>query len=145
MPDMSLSFDSGERTLELKDAKGINSVEVLFNPYDVMFLGKLVNAAEQIDAVQSELKSTPTDNFMKFYDASITADKKMRGILDCVFNVPVCEKLFPRQTVYAVGNGFPAWANLLYAVIDHMDAGLDEEKNRAQERIRKYSEKYKRK
>ena len=70
-------------------------------------------------------------------------DAEMRNIIDGIFAVPVCAALFPKQTVYAVGGGFPTWANLLYAIVDKMDEGAAGEKKMAQQRIRKYSEKYK--
>lgn len=143
MADIGLVFDSGVKTLELSDGKG-HSVEVCFNPYDTLFLGSIINAAEKLDKKQTALKELG-DDWKAVYDASIKVDAEMRDILDGIFDAPVCAALFPRQTVFAVGNGFPAWANLLYAVVDQMDAGIAGEKEKAQARIRKYSEKYKRK
>lgn len=143
MADIGLVFDSGIKTLELSDGKG-HSIEVSFNPYDALFLGSIMAAAEKLDEKQATLKGLG-DNWQAIYDASIKADAEMRDILDGVFDAPVCAALFPRQTVFAVGGGFPAWANLLYAVVDQMDAGLAGEKEKAQARIKKYSEKYKRK
>lgn len=143
MADISLTFDTGERSLELTDGRG-HSVEVRFNPYDILFLNKIMTAAENLDAEQSKLRNISTDDWSVVYDASVTADKKMREILDGIFDVPICDALFPHQTVYAVGNGFPAWSNFLYAIVEKMDVGLSAEKDAAQKRIRKYSEKYRR-
>ncbi len=142
MADINLTFDSGVRTLELTDGKG-HSAEVTFNPYDVMFIAAIMDAAEKLDAVQQKLTAFNGETWREIYEACVEADKEMRGILDGIFNVPICDALFAGQSVHAIGNGFPAWANLLVAVLDHMDAGLDAEKAKAQTRIRKYSGKYK--
>lgn len=136
-------FDSGIRSLDIRDDAG-HSVTISYNPYDVLFLGGLMDAAEKLDAEQTRLQSMPTDDWRKVYRAAMDADKVMKGVLDEAFGAPVCEALFPHQTVHAIGNGLPAWANLLYAVIDSMDAGMEAEKSKAQERIRKYSAKYRR-
>lgn len=144
MADIGLVFDSGIKTLELKDEKG-NSVEVSFNPYDALFLFAIMDAAEKLDAEQAKLRVPTADNWRDYYKTALEVDKSMKKIIDDLFGAPICETLFPRQTVYAVGNGLPVWTNLLYAVVDHMDVGLAEEKKKAQERIRKYSAKYKKK
>ena len=142
MADINLTFDSGIRTLELTDGKG-HSVEVTFNPFDVVFIGSIMDAAEKLDEVQKRLKSFSSDDWREVYKACMDADKEMRDILDGLFDVPICDALFSGQSVHAVGNGFPAWANLLCAVLDNMDTGLAAEKELAQSRIRKYSSKYK--
>lgn len=144
MADISISFDSGVKTLEISDGKG-HSVEVSFNPYDVIFLGTIMDAAEKLDEKQEKLKNITNDDWEDVYNTSVTTDKEMREIIDGVFGTSICAELFPKQTVFAVGSGLPAWANLLYAVVDKMDEGLEGEKQKAKERIRKYSEKYKRK
>ena len=142
MADMALQFDTGVRTLELTD--GTHSVDVTFNPYDVIFLNRVIVAAEQLDKEQEKLSKLPTDDWKKVYEESVKADTAMKAIIDDLFGAPVCDALFAAQTVFALGNGFPAWSNLLYAVIEKMDTGLSAEKDTAQKRIRKYSEKYKR-
>lgn len=142
MADVSLNFDTGERTLELTDGKG-KSVEVSFNPYDFMFLNALVTAAESLGEEHEKLNSAKTDDWKAFYQTSVEVDKRMRDILDAIFDAPICAALFPRQTVYAIGGGAPAWSNFLFAIVDQMDVGMAAEKETAQKRIRKYSEKYK--
>lgn len=143
MADINLSFDSGVKTLELSDGKG-HAIEVTFNPYDVMFFGTIMDAAEKLDAEQSKLAAIKSEDWKEIYDACMESDKAMRNIIDGIFDAPVCAALFPHQTVHAIGSGFPAWCNLLYAITDHMDVGLEAEKAKTQERIKKYSSKYKR-
>lgn len=142
MAEVNLNFESGTRTLELTATNG-QSVEVKYNPYDVMLIGTIMDAAEKLDEIQKRLTSIKSEDWREVYKACMDADKEMRGILDGIFNVPICDALFSGQTVQAIGNGFPAWANLLCAILDVMDTGLAEEKTKAQSRIRKYSSKYK--
>ena len=144
MADIGLVFDSGIKTLELSDGKG-HSIEVVFNPYDTLSLGKIMETAEALDAMQTKLRDAAqnTTDWKAFYPVSKEVDADMRKAIDDLYEQPVCETLFPKQSVHALGNGFPVWANLLYAQIDQMDAGLAVEKANAQQRIRKYSEKYK--
>ena len=75
---------------------------------------------------------------------ALETDPKMRAIVDDLLGAPVCDTLFPRQSMFTVGNGAQTWENILYSVIDQMDDGLAAEKEKARARIRKYSEKYKR-
>lgn len=146
MADMSIKIESGERTVDLvNELRGV-SVPVIVAVYDVFFLGRIMEAAEKLDALHSELKSeAPADaeKFMDFYRKSQLTDKQMREIIDGLFDAPVCDTLYAHQSMFALGNGVPTWANVLYGVIDSMDAGLTSEKANAQQRIRKYSEKYK--
>ena len=142
MADIGLVFDSGVRTLELSDGAG-HSVEVRFNPYDIYFLGAVMNAAEKLDEEQGKLRQIRTDDWRDVYHAALEADERMKTIIDQIFGVPVCATLFPDQTVHAIGGGLPVWANLLYAIVDKMDVGLGAEKEQARKRIAKYSAKYK--
>lgn len=133
-----ITFDTGLKTFKVND-----KCEITFNPYDVFFLGKITAAAEKMDKLQSGLR-TAGDDWAIIYQKSKEVDKQMREIIDELFAAPVCDKLFDGISVFAIGNGWPLWSNLLFAVVDNMDAGLEVEKEKAQVRIRKYSEKYKR-
>lgn len=143
MADINLTVDTGVKDLELTDGKG-RSIVVRFNPYDVLFLGKILDAGEKLDAEQAKLRDPLlTDDWKEIYRVCMEGDKAMREILDGIFEAPICDAIFPNQTVFAIGNGFPAWSNLLLAIIDSMDASLDAEKEKTQARIKKYSAKYK--
>lgn len=151
MADISLKIDSGDKEIELINEKRGLSVSVIVAVYDVFFLGSIMEAAEKLDALQSDMeKLAPGENgsnekFIEFFRKSREVDAEMRGVIDELFGVAVCDALFPRQSMFAIGNGAPTWANILYSVIDQMDDGLEDEKKKAQTRIRKYSAKYKKK
>lgn len=133
-----IRFDTGEKTFDLN-----GKVEVRFNPADMLFLERLYKAAEDLDAAQTAFAQAAGKQERPF-DLARECESKMRGIIDALFGVPVCDKLFDGVSVFAAGDGFPLWSNLLFAIIDQMDDSLTAQKTRAQERVRKYSAKYKR-
>lgn len=144
-----LNIESGEKEIELVNAKRGLSVTVTVAVYDVFFLGAIMEAADKLDAIGSKLRdlappvTASSEQFIDFYRKSKEVDKETRDIIDSLFDAPVCDTLFPKQSMFSVGNGAPTWANILYAIVDQMDGGLADEKEKAQTRIRKYSAKYK--
>jgi len=136
-----ISFETGLKTYMLND-----KCEVSFNPGDINFLRQLYSVAEELDKRQEEFRAEAQkrEDGKRLFVLAQEADKDMREIIDGLFGKPVCADLFGNLSVFAVGDGFPLWANLLYAIVDKMDDSLLAEKQRAQTRIRKYSEKYKR-
>lgn len=149
MADISLKIESGVKELELVNEKRGLSATIFVAVYDIFFLGAVMEAAEKLDALHGEMRSqTPSENasaekFISFYHKSKEIDLQMREIIDELFDAKVCDALYPKQSMFAVGNGAPTWANILYSVIDQLDDGLAAEKENAQARIRKYSAKYK--
>lgn len=143
---MAMKIDSGEQEIELiNEARG-TSIKVLVAIYDIFFLGRIMEAGEALDGLHSKLQEgnpETNEDFIKYYHEAQDIDKEMRGVIDDIFDAPVCDTLFPRQSMFAIGNGMPTWCNLLTAIVESMDSGLDEEKRKAQARIRKYSSKYK--
>ena len=132
-----ITFDTGQKTFDIN-----GKCEISFNPYDVFFLGRVTDAAKKLDTLQSELQTLGED-WAIIYQKSKETDAKMREVIDGLFQTPICDVIFADVSLFAIGNGLPLWSNLLFAVVDHMDAGLEDEKKKAQVRIRKYSEKYK--
>lgn len=136
-----ISFETGEKTFSLNE-----KCEVTFNPMDLAFLNKLYVAAEEMDKRNDAFRVTAEKlEGAEVFNLARDCDKEMRGIIDELFGKPICADLFPSGYVMAIGDGFPVWSNLLYAVIDKMDGSLSVEKEIAQKRIRKYTAKYKRK
>lgn len=137
-------FTSGKKIITLKDEDG-HSVDVGINPYDAKFLLAIMDCAEKLDAEQSKLNNAikGVTDWKALYGATVKADEAMRELIDGLFHKEVCSALFPDVTVYALADGLPIWANLLYAMTEQMDIGLADEKAKAQERIRKYSAKWK--
>ena len=138
----TISFETGLKTFDIN-----GKCEVTFNPTDFNFLEKLYNAAEALDKIQNKFRTDveKNENSAALFDLAQNCDIDMRNIIDGIFGAPICSEVFAGLNVFAVGDGLPLWANLLYAVVDKMDSRLTDEKERAKTRIRKYSEKYKKK
>ncbi len=134
----NLIVDTGLVEYRLND-----KVSVHFNPTDVVFLEKLTSALEKLDALQEELnavRSTLTE--ADIFPFAKEQDKKMRAVLDALFDVPVCEALFGSMNLYASAGGFPVWANLILAVYEEVETAMQGELTAREQRIAKYVDKY---
>ena len=144
-----LHIDGAEKEFELVNDKNGATVNVLIAIYDVFLIGRIMEVADELDKLQDKMyaqspaESADNAAYIAFYHAAQDIDREMRNAIDGLFDAPVCDTLFPRQSMFALGNGAPTWANILVSVIENMDSGLDSEKQKAQARIRKYSAKYK--
>ena len=134
-----LRFQAGLVEYRLNDR-----VNVFFNPTDVAFLERLTQTLEKLDALQEELNAARgTLTEADIFPFAKEQDKKMRAVLDALFDVPVCEALFGSLNLYASAGGFPVWANLILAVYEEVEAAMQGELTAREQRIAKYVEKYK--
>lgn len=137
MPE--LKFDTGLVAYSLN-----GKCEVSFNPTDSAFIERLSNAFEMLDKEQDlykDLIASTTDS-QEIYGIAQKLDGKMREILDGVFGVNVCDRVFGGMNVYAMAGGMPVWANLLLAVMDEVNSAITRESKATNPRIRKYTAKY---
>ncbi len=136
MKDITISTGLTEYRLNDK-------VSVCFNPTDVVFLEKLTYALEKLDALQEELNAARgTLTEADIFPFAKEQDKKMRAVLDALFDVPVCEALFGSMNLYASAGGFPVWANLILAVYEEVETAMQGELTAREQRIAKYVDKY---
>jgi hypothetical protein len=134
----NLIVDTGLVEYRLND-----KVSVCFNPTDVVFLERLTQTLEQLDALQEELnaaRSTLTE--ASIFPFAKEQDKKMRAVLDALFDVPVCDARFGSMNLYASAGGFPVWANLILAVYEEVETAMQGELKARENRIAKYVDKY---
>ena len=82
-----------------------------------------------------------TDN-REIFKVSRAMDEEMRADVNAIFGKDVCGELFSNMNVYAMGDGLPAWANFLLAVIDEVDDSAQAEQKRTSARVDKYLAKY---
>ena len=135
---------------ELKIATGVeiyklnDSVEVSFNPTDAAFGEKLFNAFDTLDKRQESYKAEvgKAEGKRELFDVVRKLDGEMREIINDVFEFDVCSGLFGELNVYALAEGLPLWANLLFAIMDEMDETVMREKKAMNPRIAKYTKKY---
>ena len=117
--------------------------EVEFNPTDVFFGERLIHAFEELEKKQGDkqdalAKATPREALA----LARKWDGEMREVIDSVFGGPLCENVFGDTCVYALADGLPLWANLLFAVMDEMDVAMVRERKATDPRISKYTKKY---
>ncbi len=134
-----LKFDTGLVTYNIN-----GNCEVSFNPTDSNFSKRFFDAFEELkkrqDSYTKEIEEV-TDNAEVFRVAN-KMDQEMRSIIDGLFGVPVCEKLFGDMNVYAMANGLPVWANLIMAVLEELQQASADQMKLTDPRLRKYSAKY---
>ena len=134
-----LKIATGVETYKLND-----SVEVFFNPTDAAFGEKLFNAFDTLDKRQESYKAEvgKAEGKRELFDVVRKLDGEMREIINDVFEFDVCSGLFGELNVYALAEGLPLWANLLFAIMDEMDETVMREKKAMNPRIAKYTKKY---
>lgn len=129
---MELNINTGLKEYTLNDA-----VTVRFNPTDVAFASKLYDAFASLEAKQTE--PVPEERVFEWFNER---DAEMRTTINDLFGVDVCTPLFGSMNVYALSDGAPLWANLLFAIIDEMDESVKKEQKAHKARIDKYTKKY---
>ena len=134
-----LNFDSGLVTYSLN-----GKCEVSFNPTDTNFVERLYSAFEELDKKQEGYKEQVAEmtGNKAVFDFARERDAEMRGIIDGVFEAPVCDAIFGGMNVYASANGLPVWCNLILAVIDEVDSTVVKEQKLTSPRLAKYTAKY---
>ena len=135
----SVNFANGIKTFT------VNGIcEISFNPTDSFFVERLYDTFDTLDQKQTKYReqvNSLTDN-REIFKVSRAMDEEMRADVNAIFGKDVCGELFPNMNVYAMGDGLPAWANFLLAVIDEVDDSAQAEQKRTSARVDKYLAKY---
>lgn len=133
-----ISFDTGLKEYDLNGA-----VMVKFNPTSVRFAGQLFEGFDAISKVYEEYK----DKIAGVEDAEAfdLTHEVEHEIIEALNNCFGCDisGLFADIGPVDIANGLPVWMNLMLAVIDTLDSSLAEEKKKTNPRIKKYTDKYK--
>lgn len=134
-----LNFETGLVTYNLNGV-----CEVRFNPTDSDFVERLFNAFDTLDKKQDRYKEEidKIADKKEIFQIARERDAEMRGIIDGLFDAPVCDALFGKMNVYAVADGLPVWCNLMLAVMDEIDTTFSREQKRTNPRVAKYTAKY---
>lgn len=144
MSENVILIDSGVVTKTLRTTDG-KECSFSFNPLDMAFSRKLFTAFEKLDAKQEKYKEEVQKNADKkeIFSIGEKMDAEMRDIInDDVFGFDICGELFGGMNIYALANGLPVWANLLFAMVDEADTAYAREQKLTNPRIAKYTKKY---
>lgn len=136
-----IKFDTGLKEFSLNE-----KTSVYFNPTDMVFVERVFAAVEKlgdIDEAYGEAIDKLDDNAAVF-DLARAHDAEIRAEINEVFGQDICTPVFGEMSVSTLADGFPVWANLLFAVIDTLDDTFAEEKKKTNPRLAKYTAKYSR-
>ena len=133
-----LNFETGLVTYSIN-----GKCEIAFNPTDSTFVERLFNAFEVLDKKQESYKAEVerTANKREVFETARKMDEEMRDILNELFAFNVCDALFGTMNVYAMADGLPVWANLMFAIMDEVDTTFAREQKATNPRIAKYTKK----
>ena len=136
----SISFDTGLKEFDLN-----GGVTVRFNPTSVRFAERTYDAFDRIDKCYESYqgKISGVDD-AKAFDIARDCESEILSILNELFGTDL-SGLFEEIGPIDIANGLPVWLNLMLAVIDTLDSAFAEEKKKTNPRIKKYTEKYRRK
>ena len=134
-----IRFNTGDVEYSIND-----KVKVSFNPTDVSFIEKVFNIFDHMDEKQEEYNAafTGAKDDASVFKVYRKIEGEMRGMIDDVFGVEVCQGIFGSMSVFALSDGLPLWTNLMFALIDEMDVAFAREKKATNPRIKKYTAKY---
>ena len=136
-----IKFDTGIKEFDINGA-----VKVYFCPTDMDFIEKVFNVAETIDKKTEEFQNRVKDleDNRDVFDEARAIDSEVRELLNSIFDMDVCTPLFGTMNTYAAADGLPAWANFILAIVDTFEGDFAEQKKRTNPRLKKYTEKYRR-
>lgn len=137
-----ISFNTGIKTYSLG-----GKVEVSFNPTDANTLKRFYKAFDALDKQQDALKEkrAEANDPEAWFELAESTDKEMRALLDDAFGAPISDPLFGDLNVYALADGLPVWANLMFAVLEKLEAEAKAEKKLTNPRMDKFIKKYSKK
>lgn len=136
-----IKFDLGIQEYDIN-----GRVKASFNPTDVLFIEAIFNCLEKIGDMQEEYQTAAAEaESREVFDLARKFDTEVRALINEAFGFDVCQPLFGRMPVNTLADGLPVWANFIFAIVDLFDASMTEEKSKTNPRIKKYTEKYKRK
>lgn len=134
-----LSFDSGLVSYSLN-----GKCEVSFNPADRSFAERFYNTFDEMGKLMESYakKAEDLEDASGAFALARQRDEEMGKVLDGLFNAPVCAEVFGEMSLCAFAGGFPAWLNLMLAILDEIEVNISDIQKQADPRIAKYKAKY---
>lgn len=118
---------------------------IRFNPSDIGFIETLYSLVAKVDSIEAESrkKREKTDDPVKLFDLFRSADKRMADAVDAVFGDGFCGDVFDGVRLVALADGLTVLENFVFAVLDNMDEDIRTNVEKRNDRIAKYTSKYK--
>ena len=67
----------------------------------------------------------------------------MRAVINDLFADDVADGIFGKTSCFALADGLPIWCNVIFAIMDEVDAEIVTQKQRTDPRLNAYLAKYK--
>lgn len=138
----NLQFDDGYKEFSIN---GDESRIIRFNPADFSIIERIKAAYDEIDKASKleediELKAdgTPIDDLGRAAEIVTGINNKVREMIDYIFNSPVSDKVFGKQSPLSIVKGRPLWQGFL----ECLEPVIKTEVKKAQEESRKHISKY---
>lgn len=134
----TLNFDTGIVTYSLND-----KCEISINPTDSKLVSRLISLVDRLGLKREEYAAEMEKaNTADVFDISCRFDAEMRADIDAALGAEVCDAVFGNMSVLALADGLPVFCNLIFAVLDEVDAGWARESAKTSARMEKYIAKY---
>lgn len=117
---------------------------IRFNPADIGFLDTLYSLLGKLDAINNDedKKRAKTDDPAKFFDYARLCDRRMKEAVDAVFGEGFSGEVFGELRLFALADGLTVIENFIFAIIDKMDDSVKENMEKRNDRMAKYTAKY---
>lgn len=135
-----LNFSTG--VVEMK-VNGVRTIR--FNPSDIGFLETLYGLLGKIEAIDADTakKKDKAADTAKLFDLARSSDQRMRDAVDGIFGEGFCNEVFQGVRLMALSDGLTVIENFIFAVVDEMDESVRDNLAKRNDRIAKYTAKYK--
>lgn len=136
-----IKFDTGLKEFSLNE-----KTSVFFNPTDMVFVERVFSTVEKLGEIDDAYNAAldKVDDNAAVFDLARSHDDEIRQNINALFGKDICTPVFGEMSVSTIADGFPVWANLLFAIIDTLDDTFAEEKKKTNPRLAKYTAKYSR-
>lgn len=115
---------------------------VMINPTDEGYLQDLYGLLSKLEEIAKHTEPGEHTNLAERFEASRERDKMMREAVDGMFGEGFCQDVFGSTRLFALSGGLTLIEQLLYGVIDYMDEDIRKQQAARSEKIRYYTEKY---
>ena len=141
---VQLNIETGVKTIDIY-RNGEKAGEVKFSLSDPALLKRLRDVSAKSDEIQKNSKLDSLTDLDEELEEATRIDKEMRDLLDWAFASPVSEVVFGGSFCFTTCDGVTAMEQFLSGVTPYIEEAFKKEVKAADERRKKYLDKYKRK
>lgn len=119
---------------------------IKINPSDAGFMETLYGLAATLDGIEQKCMDAikNEEDFAKVFDLKRSADKEMREVVDSVFGDGFCAEAYNGMRMDGVlVDGTLVYEDLVFKVVDAMDADIRNRVAKRNATVEKYTSKYK--